>query len=126
MGTMTHRKILIVEDEQALSDAYEFILKEKGYNVLVARDGAEGLQVVEDFRPELILLDLRMPLVSGIDFLRVYEKKSGSSPAKIVVFSNMDDQKEIQEAFSLGADRYILKAWASPNDLTKIVKEMLE
>ena len=118
-------KILVVEDEQALSEAYELILGQKGYNVYVARDGQEALEITKEFEPDLILLDLRMPRMNGIEFLQNYNLLEKHPKVKVVVFSNLDTQSEIDEAFTLGAGKYILKAWASPKELIKIVRDML-
>lgn len=118
------RKILVVEDEQALNAAYQLILERAGYNVAVAFDGGEALEQVKEFKPEIILLDLKMPRMDGIAFLESYQAKSlGKDKPKIIVFSNFDLQEEIDQAFSLGADKYVLKAWAAPKDLLKIVSE---
>jgi DNA-binding response OmpR family regulator len=118
-------KILVVEDEKSLSDAYKIILKSSGYIVKIAEDGAEGLELADSFKPDLILLDLRMPRVSGIDFLKKYQVTDKHPHVKVIVFSNMDTQKEIDEAYALGATHYILKAWASPKELTKLVADTL-
>lgn len=123
---MSHKKtILVVEDEQILNEAYQTILDKKGYKVHVAVDGQEALDILKEVKPDLILLDLRMPRMGGIDFLKTYEPARKSSGVKIVVFSNLDSQKEIDEAYSLGADKYMLKAWASPKELVRLVKEMI-
>lgn len=119
-------KVLIIEDEKHLNDAYQIVLKKAGYTIVAAYDGKEALDVYEKDRPDLILLDLRMPNVSGLTFLKTLNSRHKKLKAKIVVFSNYDDQKEIDEAFKLGADRYILKAWSSPTELIKIVKETLK
>lgn len=118
-------RILIVEDELALNDAYQIILRKEGYEVATAFDGNEALKIAKTFEPHLILLDLRMPKVGGIEFLKKYQATTKHPNVKIVVFSNLDTQKEIDEAYQLGAQRYMLKAWASPNELVKLVKEML-
>ncbi|MDQ3094099.1 MAG: response regulator [bacterium] len=115
--------VLIVEDESSLNEAYQIILSQAGYNVLTAYDGAEALEIVTNNDPEVILLDLRMPVMNGIEFLKNYSPKNR---AHIVVFSNYDMQKEIDEAYKLGADRYILKAWASPKELLQIVKDAIK
>lgn len=118
------KRVLIVEDEQALNAAYQMILERAGYDVAVAFDGSEALDRVAVFNPEIILLDLKMPRMDGIAFLKAYEpKKLGKAKPKIIVFSNFDLQEEIDQAFSLGADKYVLKAWAAPKDLLKIVTE---
>lgn len=115
--------VLIVEDEKALHDAYKLILEKEKYKVLSAFDGKEALTLLKEHKPDLILLDLRMPKMGGLDFLRQFEDRSPQT--KIIVFSNLDTQTEIDTAYDLGADRYILKAWASPQELIKVVKDAL-
>jgi two-component system response regulator VicR len=119
------KKILIVEDEIALLEAYELVLNSEGYEVKVAHDGEEALEVVQTYEPDLILLDLRMPRVNGVEFLKRYKPAQTHPSVKIIVFSNLDSDKEIQEAYALGAEKYVLKAWASPRELIKLVKDML-
>jgi two-component system response regulator VicR len=116
--------ILVVEDEESLNRAYQMILEQQGYDVKVAFDGDEALELTKTIAPDVILLDLRMPRMNGIEFLKNYNK-SKPDKVKIIIFSNLDMQKEIDEAYKLGADRYILKAWASPVELIKIVKNAL-
>lgn len=123
---MVKEKILVVEDEAILSEAYELILANEGYEVEVASDGDVALDRVYDFKPDLILLDLRMPKVGGIEFLEELSKNNQPLETKIIVFSNMDSQKDIDQAYELGAKRYILKAWASPKELIQLVKDTLE
>jgi len=118
-------RILIVEDEQSLSDAYQLILESQGYKVLVNGDGEEALTSLESFQPNLILLDLRMPKIDGIEFLKRSNIKAGYPGVKVIVFSNLDTQKDIDAAYDLGADRYILKAWASPKELLQLVEASL-
>ena len=117
-------KVLVVEDEQALNEAYEMILSQSGYDVETAFDGREALEKVHKVTPDIILLDLKMPSMDGIQFLEAYQPQSiRKGRPKIIVFSNFDLQEEIDHAFSLGADKYVLKAWAAPKDLLKIMKE---
>jgi CheY-like chemotaxis protein len=123
---MTHnlKKVLVVEDEQALNNAYKLILERAGYEVKTAFDGNEALGHLDNFKPDIILLDLKMPRMDGIAFLESYKPKElKDHKPKIVVFSNFDLQDEIDQAFALGADKYVLKAWAAPKDLLKIVSE---
>lgn len=119
-------KILVVEDERELSDAYALILKNEKYDVMVARDGSEALEITKKQEPDLILLDLRMPRMSGIEFLQKYNLLEEHPKVKVIVFSNLDTQKEIDQAYKLGAEKYILKAWASPKELLQLVKDMLK
>lgn len=118
-------KVLIVEDEKTLSDAYSTILQQAGHEVRTAHDGAEAITATEAEEPELILLDLRMPTMNGVEFLRTYDLKNKHPDVRVIVFSNYDMQDEIDEAYSLGADRYVLKAWASPKELLQLVDNAL-
>lgn len=126
MAKKSGKSILIVEDEQALSEAYQIILKKEGYKVTVAYDGKEALELTESLEPNLILLDLRMPRVSGIEFLQEYNLIEKHPGVKVIVFSNLDTQSEIDEAYKLGAHKYMLKAWVSPKELARLVKETIK
>jgi two-component system, OmpR family, response regulator VicR len=119
------RRILIVEDENALNDAYRMILTKAGYDVVTAFDGQEALEKIKEREPELILLDLRMPRMDGIEFLRHVKLLDEHPQVRVIIFSNYDMQKEIDEAYRLGAERYILKAWASPKELLQVVQDTL-
>jgi two-component system response regulator YesN len=119
-------RVLIVEDERTLNEAYELVLKREGHDVRVAYNGEEALKVFKEHNPELVLLDLRMPKMDGVAFLKKLEPEKNHPDVKIIIFSNYDDQKEIDSAFKHGANRYILKAWSSPKELAKVVKETLE
>lgn len=120
------KTILIIEDEKALNDAYRMILEAEGYKVTAAFDGDEALRLTRTLEPDLILLDLRMPKMNGLEFLKEYKPKEKHPKVKIIIFSNLDMQSEIDEGYKLGADRYMLKAWASPKELAKLVKATLK
>lgn len=129
---MTERKshakytVLIVEDETMLNEAYQVILAGGGYKVLSAFDGKQALEIANKESLDLILLDLRMPVLDGVGFLEAYQPKMRKNPPKIVVFSNFDMQKEIDQAYDLGADKYMLKAWASPKELLQLVNDLVK
>jgi CheY-like chemotaxis protein len=122
--TKKQPNILIVEDDLALNDAYKTILSSAGYSTQVAFNGKEALEIVKLQEPDIIFLDLRMPVLDGIGFLKAYQPKTDHKEVQIVVFSNYDMQREVDEAYELGAQRYVLKAWASPKELVKIVQDM--
>lgn len=117
--------ILVVEDDPSLNDAYKTILSTAGYKTRTAFNGEEALKLVKEDDPDIIFLDLRMPVLDGIGFLREYQPKEQHPDVKIIVFSNYDMQQEVDEAYELGAERYVLKAWASPKELIKIVKDTI-
>ena len=121
---MTQTKILVVEDERDLNDAYKMILESQNYDVATAFNGQEALEYIEkNGDPAVILLDLRMPVMNGIEFLEAYDAPKHPDTT-IILFSNYEAQKEVDEAFELGAERYVLKAWASPKELVKIVQDI--
>jgi DNA-binding response OmpR family regulator len=117
--------ILIVEDEKVLNEAYALVLKNEGYDITTALNGEEALNEAKDKDFQLILLDLRMPKMDGVAFLKKYNPKKNHPKTKIIIFSNYDDQDEVNEAIENGATRYILKAWSSPKELIKLVKDTL-
>ncbi|MFZ1250206.1 MAG: response regulator [Candidatus Microsaccharimonas sp.] len=117
--------ILIIEDDTALNDAYKTILETASYSAFTAFNGEEALEVAAKHKPDLIFLDLRMPGMDGIGFLKAYQPKKNNPEAHIIVFSNYDMQAEVDEAYELGAERYVLKALAAPNDLLKIVRDLI-
>jgi len=123
--TKAKNSVLIVEDENMLNEAYQVILKSAGYEVLTAFDGKEALEILNKQPVDVILLDLRMPVLDGIGFLEAYQLKDRDNPPKVIVFSNFDMQKEIDQAYELGADKYMLKAWASPKELLQLINNIL-
>lgn len=125
MRSNSKKTILIVEDEPELAEVYQTLLQQAGYTVIVKHDGKAALDAVEHLEPNLILLDLRMPVMNGVEFLEKYDLANKHKNVKVVVFSNYDMQDEIDDAYRLGADRYVLKAWASPRELLQITKDTL-
>lgn len=117
-------QVLIIEDEQLLNEAYARVLAAAKISLLRAYDGKEALEILDRETPDIILLDLRMPVMGGIEFLKKLKPKDNLPGAKIIVFSNYDDQHEIDQAFSLGAMHYMLKAWATPDELVKLIREV--
>jgi CheY-like chemotaxis protein len=117
-------QVLIVEDEQLLNEAYARVLSAANIALLRAYNGQEALELLKSERPDIILLDLRMPVMDGIEFLKRLHPRENLPDTKIIVFSNYDDQHEIDEAFSLGAMHYMLKAWATPDELVKLIREV--
>jgi CheY-like chemotaxis protein len=118
-------KILIVEDEAILLDAYKMILEKADYEIYCAQDGLEALTLLKKTKPNLILLDLRMPNMDGFELLNKIKSQKYSN-IKIIVFTNLDSQADIDKAYHNGADRYILKAWASPKELLQLVQDSLK
>lgn len=118
------RNILIVEDDTLLQEAYSLILRASGFEVDVAENGLIALEYVRKNYPKLILLDIYMPTMGGIEFLRAYNP-SWRSDVKIVVFSNLSDRDVSQELLDLGADRLVLKSNMSPKDIVELAHDLI-
>ena len=118
-------KILIVEDDPFLNRAYNTILLREGYDVDSADNGETGLQKATENEPDLILLDMLMPQMDGLDFLRGYQQKDNHPNVKIIVFSNMSVPESVEEAMHLGAVKYMTKASFSPKEMVALIKEVL-
>lgn len=118
-------RILIVEDDKDLNMAYQTILKKEGHTVDAALNGQEALEIADTFNPDLILLDLLMPIMGGLEFLQHYnlDQRPG---VKVLIFTNMENSPEVNEAYNLGATRCIIKSWTAPQSLAKVVDDVLE
>lgn len=119
-------KILIIEDDQLLSDAYTLILKKNGHDVATAFNGKEGLRKAASHKPDIILLDLLMPEMDGIEFLNKYNAKAKHPNVSVVILSNLGDDKKVEKALELGAYKYIVKAHAKPEELSMIVNHLVD
>ena len=118
--------ILIVEDDRDLNNAYSIILENEGYKVASAYDGKEALEKLKDFDPDLILLDLLMPIMGGLEFLQHYDLVNNHPDVKVLIFTNMENSPEVNEAYKLGAHRCIIKSWTAPHNLAKVVSDTLQ
>jgi CheY-like chemotaxis protein len=119
------KTILIVEDEEILRAAYVSILNHEGYNVLEAANGDAALKIVQKTKPDLILLDILMPVMDGYEFLQ-QSKLSEHPEVKVLAFSNLSDQEKLQKILGDGASRHVLKSSLSPKQLVKTIKDLLE
>jgi len=117
-------RILIVEDDQDLNTAYQIILKKAGYEVGSALNGKTALDMVDEFKPDLILLDLLMPVMGGLEFLQHYNLEEHPG-VKVLIFTNMENSPEVNEAYDLGATRCIIKSWTAPQSLAKVIDDVL-
>lgn len=119
---MSQSNILVIEDDKELNDAYKMILESAGHTVATARGGEEALRYLANTEePSIIFLDLKMEGIDGIEFLKQYHTSEHPNTT-VILFSNYDNQKEVDEAFALGVERYILKARATPGELIRIVE----
>jgi DNA-binding response OmpR family regulator len=122
------KKILIVEDDKSIAEMYARLLVKEGYHVDYALNGKDGLTKSRQGEYDLILLDIMMPEVTGIDVLKELRGPDGLGlpQTKIVVLTNLGQNQASQEALMAKADGYLIKADVVPSKLLKIVKTLLD
>ncbi len=123
-----HKKVVavvaLIEDEAILRETFQIIMDAEGFEVLTASSGQEGLELVKNNKPDFILLDILMPDLNGLDFLREFKAKEHPE-TKVIVFSNLSDPEEIKTANELGAWQYLVKADFTPRELADRLKKVL-
>lgn len=119
----TTKKIVLAEDNSVLSLLLKFRLEKEGYKLLIALDGKQAIELIEEHNPELILTDIMMPFVSGLEVIsHVRNKLNVQTP--IVVFSSAGQEEIVLKAFDLGATDFMSKPF-SPHELVIRVKRLL-
>lgn len=119
------KKILIVEDEKVLRDAYIKILSMEQFEVYGAENGEVALRCLPQVRPDLVLLDILMPKMDGLEFLERANIKKLYPKTKVIAFSNLSSQTKLNKIMKLGADSHLLKAGLSPKELVATIRELL-
>ena len=118
-------KILLVEDDNALIDIYTIIFTKYNFTIEVAENGQECLDKVKDFQPDLILLDIMMPVMNGLQVLEKLKQDPQTNNIPVIMLSNIAETKEETKAIDLGALQYLVKSQYLPNEIVNIVKEAL-
>ncbi len=117
-------KILIIEDDDITSRLYETVLENVGFQTILAENGTEAFKKLAVQQPDLILLDMRMPLFSGLSFCRLLRKSVPSEELPIIMVSAQSDWKLVQNAMQAGVDKFVAKP-ISPKTLVKHVHTLL-
>lgn len=116
------KKILIVDDEPNIVMSLEYTFKKNNFEVYIARDGQEALEILEKQLPDLIILDVMMPMVDGFATLEQIKKNSRLEHCKVVFLSAKNKQKDIDKGLALGANLYVVK----PFSIKKLVEQVNE
>jgi CheY-like chemotaxis protein len=119
-------KIAIVEDDQAISQMYRFKFEGEGYIVETAENGKLGLELVQKMKPDIILLDLMMPEMTGDEMLEQLRAAPWGKKVKVIILTNMGEQEIPPKVKQLGISGLILKADMTPRQVADIVKKNLE
>lgn len=117
-------RVLIVEDDQFLRNAYNNVLNKENFDVKIAENGIVALGVTKNWKPDIIMLDMLMPGMDGVEFLKQYDAKS-KPEVKIIIFSNMSIPEKVNEALALGAVDYKTKANFTPKEMVSLIRQTL-
>lgn len=118
------KTLLIVDDEPNIVISLEFLLKREGFQVAVAGDGEEALRMVGEIKPDLVLLDIMLPLKNGFEVCQEIRAHPDWQSIKILMLTAKGRDTEVQKGMALGADAYLTKPFAT-KDLVAKVKELL-
>lgn len=121
-----NKKILVIEDEDSLSEVLFNKLTLEGFDVLVAKDGFEGLRLASENHPDLIILDIIMPEMDGISMLQKLRNNDWGKDVPVIMLTNLSDTDKISEVMTLGVDDFLVKANWEISDLVKKIKEKLK
>lgn len=121
----TKQKIAVIEDDFAIASMYDFKLRNSGFEVTTAPDGEEGLSVAETFNPDLILLDIMMPVMDGAEMLEKLRQTDWGAKIRVIILTNLSKDEAPHGLRFLNVDRYIVKAHHTPAQVVDIVREVL-
>jgi DNA-binding response OmpR family regulator len=121
----TPKTVLIIEDDELLREIYSTKLKMEGFQVDTANDGLDGLEKAINTEPDIILLDMIMPRMTGLEFLAAYRLPSKHPRVKTLIMSNKSSTKDINQAKSLGVLDYLIKSQLTPQEIVTRIRAYL-
>lgn len=121
---MAKPKVAIVEDDLAISQMYRLKFEAEGYEVAVAENGQVGLELIEDFRPDVVLLDMMMPQMNGDEVLTKMRNEDWGKDTPVLILTNMGKEEASKSLDNLNVHSYIVKAEMTPKQVAERVKEV--
>ena len=119
------RRILIAEDDSSILISLEFLMRQRGYAIRTANNGVEALAAAREFQPDLLLLDIMLPLKNGFEVCEALRATADTAGIKIVMLSAKGRDSEVSKGYRAGADAYVTKPF-STRELTETVQRLLE
>jgi DNA-binding response OmpR family regulator len=119
-------RILVIEDNPDTRNLYKHVLEREGYEVILAEDGEKGWSCVQAAAPHLLMLDLNLPKMDGLEVLRNVRGRAASKDVPVIVFSSSDEPETVREARRRGADNILMKSSVSPRQMLAKIKSLLE
>ena len=121
-----NKKILIVDDDPTFQKVMSDKLKSLNYEITSAMDGEQGLKMALEGRPDLVLLDIKMPKLDGIGFLKTLKEKKDIDPIPVLITSNLGTIDQISEGIALGVKGYIIKSNESLDNIVKEIEDVFK
>jgi DNA-binding response OmpR family regulator len=118
-------KIAIIEDDPVIGQMYRMKFEADGFDVQIATNGKIGVDLVKDFSPDIILLDLQMPEMNGTEALEIIRKNAWGKTIPVIVLTNMGEEESPNSLKSLGIHSFIVKANLTPRQVVERVKQAL-
>jgi len=119
-------KILLVEDDKSIRDLYEIKLNKSGFTVVTAENGGIGWDLAQKELPDIILLDVMMPVMNGFEVLKKLRNNKDTKEIPVIILSNYGEVDQMTQGFLVGATDYLIKAEHTPSDVVDIVNETLK
>jgi len=123
---MKKSKIAIVEDDLAISNMYRIKFETEGFEVQLAKNGVQGLKMIESFSPDIVLLDVMMPEMNGDEMLTKLRKESWGADIPVIILTNLGQQEAPEVLKDLNVNSYIVKAEMTPKQVSEFVKKKLD
>lgn len=122
---MSKKKVLIVEDDNFVAEVYSTKLLEMGHEVIITQNGEEGLNALKENLPDLILLDIIMPVMGGIEMLEEIKKREEWKKIPVILLTNIGEKDSIQKAQNLGVRDYLIKSHFTPAEVIEKIDAAL-
>lgn len=119
------KKVCIIDDDPDLREIYLTKFNQEGFDVSLAVDGEEGLRIIREKHPDIILLDLQMPVKNGIEVLQELDKDEAFSKIPVIVLTNIDNEEAFKEVGKFETRFYLIKSLTTPQKAVDYVKEVL-
>lgn len=119
-------KILLVEDDLQIATLYSIKLENSGFEFLHAENGLAALKALSNFTPDLVLLDLHMPVMDGEAFLEAYRKQPAFIDTPVIILTNISKTEAPKTLWHLGITDYIVKAHTTPSELVQTIRQILD
>lgn len=119
------KKVCIIDDDPNLREIYLMKFNQEGFDVSLAVDGEEGMKLIRDNRPDIILLDLQMPVKNGVEVLQELEADGELSKIPVIILTNIDNEDAFREVGKFETRFYLIKSLTTPQKAVDYVKEVL-